>query len=33
VWCKTEQIPGEMMIPNPNDVVGLPKVCQGPNGQ
>jgi hypothetical protein len=30
-WCKVEGIPGEMMIPDPNKLVALPKACQAPN--
>jgi hypothetical protein len=29
-WCKTEQIPGEMLILLPKDVTLLPPACQGP---
>ena len=29
-WCKTEQIPGEMMVLAPKDVTLLPPECQGP---
>lgn len=31
-WCKTEQFPGEMMIPDPSTVVALPVACQAPKG-
>ena len=29
-WCKTENIPGEMMVQNPKDVTLLPAACQKP---
>ena len=29
-WCKTEMIPGEMLVLAPKDVTLLPKACQGP---
>ena len=29
-WCKTELIPGEMLVLAPEDVTLLPKDCQGP---
>ncbi len=29
-WCKTEQIPGELMVLAPKDVTLLPPECQGP---
>jgi hypothetical protein len=30
VWCKTEQFPGELMIPDPRTVVRLPAACRAP---
>ncbi len=27
-WCRTEQFPGEMLIPNPSTVVRLPPACR-----
>jgi hypothetical protein len=30
-WCKTEQIPGEMLIPDPRTVVQLPAACRAPD--
>jgi hypothetical protein len=29
-WCKTEQFPGEMLIPDPRLVVRLPAACRAP---
>ena len=29
-WCKTEQIPGEMLVLAPEDVTLLPAACRGP---
>jgi hypothetical protein len=29
-WCKTEQIPGELLILAPKDVTLLPPACRGP---
>jgi hypothetical protein len=29
-WCKTEQIPGERLIPDPRLVVQLPAACRAP---
>jgi hypothetical protein len=29
-WCKTEQFPGEKLIPDPRLVVQLPPACQAP---
>jgi hypothetical protein len=29
-WCKTEQFPGEQLIPDPNTVVQLPAACRAP---
>ena len=29
-WCKTEQVPGEMMVLAPKDVTLLPAACRGP---
>jgi hypothetical protein len=29
-WCKTEQVPGEMLVLNPKDVTLLPAACRGP---
>jgi hypothetical protein len=29
-WCKTEQFPGEKLIPDPRLVVALPASCQAP---
>ena len=29
-FCRTEQIPGEQLIPDPRTVVSLPAACQGP---
>jgi hypothetical protein len=29
-WCKTEQFPGEHLIPDPRTVVQLPPACQIP---
>jgi hypothetical protein len=31
-WCKTENIPGELMILAPKDVTLLPAACQKPTG-
>jgi hypothetical protein len=28
VWCKQTPLPGEQVVPNPRDVVPLPKVCR-----
>jgi hypothetical protein len=30
-WCKTEQFPGEKLIPDPRLVVQLPAACRAPN--
>jgi len=29
-WCKTEQLPGERLIPDPRTVVQLPAACRAP---
>jgi hypothetical protein len=29
-WCKTEQFPGERLIPDPRTVVQLPPACRAP---
>ncbi len=29
-FCRTEQIPGEQLVPDPRKVVQLPAACQGP---
>jgi type II secretory pathway pseudopilin PulG len=29
-WCKTEQVPGEMLVLSPKDVTLLPPACRGP---
>ena len=29
-FCRTEQIPGEQLVPDPRTVVQLPAACQGP---
>jgi hypothetical protein len=29
-WCKVEQMPGELMIPDPSAVVALPTACRVP---
>jgi hypothetical protein len=29
-WCKTEQLPGERLIPDPRLVVQLPEACRAP---
>jgi type II secretory pathway pseudopilin PulG len=29
-WCKTEQVPGEMLVLSPKDVTLLPAACRGP---
>jgi hypothetical protein len=29
-WCKTEQVPGEMLVLNAKDVTLLPPACRGP---
>jgi hypothetical protein len=31
-WCKTEQVPGEMLVLAPDKVVHLPPECQAPKG-
>jgi hypothetical protein len=31
-WCKTEQFPGEKLIPDPRLVVQLPASCRAPGG-
>jgi hypothetical protein len=28
-FCRTEQFPGEQLIPDPRTVVEIPKACQG----
>lgn len=30
-WCKTEQVPGERLIPDPRTVVQLPAACRAPD--
>ena len=32
-WCKTELIPGEMLVLAPKDVTLLPQDCQGPKAR
>jgi type II secretory pathway pseudopilin PulG len=32
-WCKTEQVPGEMLVLNPKDVTLLPPACRGPKAR
>jgi hypothetical protein len=31
-WCRTEQFPGEKLIPDPRTVVQLPAACRAPSG-
>ena len=28
VWCKTNPVPGERVVPDPRAVVQLPRVCR-----
>jgi hypothetical protein len=28
-WCKTNPVPGELLVPDPKSVVQLPRACRG----
>jgi hypothetical protein len=28
VWCMVNQIPGERLVPDPRQVIGLPAACR-----